>query len=69
MNKRYKIAIDAMGGDNAPGVVVEGALAALQEKDDFEVIFVGDCRKASKIQEAMRTGYCAGLTRLTIETE
>ena len=42
MNKRYKIAIDAMGGDNAPGVVVEGALAALQEKDDFEVIFVGD---------------------------
>ena len=27
-----------------------------------EVIFVGDCRKASKIQEAMRTGYCAGVT-------
>ena len=27
-----------------------------------EVIFVGDCRKASKIQEAMRTGYCVGLT-------
>ena len=27
-----------------------------------EVMFVGDCRKASKIQEAMRTGYCAGLT-------
>lgn len=27
-----------------------------------EVIFVGDCRKASKIQEAMRTGYCAGIT-------
>lgn len=27
-----------------------------------EVIFIGDCRKASKIQDAMRTGYCAGLT-------
>lgn len=27
-----------------------------------EVIFVGDCRKPSKIQEAMRTGYCAGIT-------
>nr|WP_296009562.1 hypothetical protein [uncultured Blautia sp.] len=27
-----------------------------------EVIFVGDCRKPSKIQEAMRTGYCAGMT-------
>lgn len=27
-----------------------------------EVILVGDCRKASKILEAMRTGYCAGMT-------
>lgn len=27
-----------------------------------EVIVVGDCRKASKILEAMRTGYCAGMT-------
>lgn len=27
-----------------------------------EVIFAGDCRKASKILEAMRTGYCAGVT-------
>ena len=27
-----------------------------------EVIPIGDCRKASKILEAMRTGYCAGLT-------
>lgn len=27
-----------------------------------EVVFVGDCRKAAKILEAMRTGYCAGMT-------
>lgn len=27
-----------------------------------EVVVVGDCRRASKILEAMRTGYCAGLT-------
>ncbi len=27
-----------------------------------EVIFVGDCRKSAKILEAMRTGYCAGMT-------
>lgn len=27
-----------------------------------EVIFVGDCRKSAKILEAMRSGYCAGLT-------
>lgn len=51
MNRRYKIAIDAMGGDNAPDVVIEGALAALQEKDDFEVIFVGD---RDKIEECLK---------------
>ena len=27
-----------------------------------EVIPIGDCRKAARILEAMRTGYCAGLT-------
>lgn len=27
-----------------------------------EVVFIGDCQKASKIQNAMRTGYCAGMT-------
>lgn len=27
-----------------------------------DVVFVGDCQKPSKILEAMRTGYCAGLT-------
>ena len=27
-----------------------------------EVIPIGDSRKAGKILEAMRTGYCAGLT-------
>ena len=27
-----------------------------------EVILVGDSRRSSKIPDAMRTGYCAGLT-------
>lgn len=36
-----KIAIDAFGGDNAPGAVVEGVLTALAEWDDFEVILTG----------------------------
>lgn len=37
---RIKIAVDAMGGDYAPGEIVQGAVAAA-EKDDIEVILVG----------------------------
>ena len=41
MTQRLRIAIDAMGGDNAPSVPVEGAVLAAQEKDT-EIILVGD---------------------------
>ncbi|MEO6907066.1 MAG: phosphate acyltransferase PlsX [Abditibacteriaceae bacterium] len=37
-----RIAIDAMGGDNAPGEIVSGALAAARELSDIEVLLVGD---------------------------
>jgi glycerol-3-phosphate acyltransferase PlsX len=37
-----RIAIDAMGGDHAPKVVVEGALQAAREWNDVEIILVGD---------------------------
>src|SRR3989338_7673973 len=36
-----KIVVDAMGGDHAPGVVIEGAVAAAREYN-AEVILVGD---------------------------
>ena len=36
-----RIALDAMGGDNAPGAAVEGCLMALKERDDISVILVG----------------------------
>ena len=39
--KRYKIIIDAMGGDNAPAAIIDGAFAAMAERDDFDVIFTG----------------------------
>ncbi|MDF2963206.1 MAG: phosphate acyltransferase [Paenibacillus sp.] len=42
-----RIAIDAMGGDNAPDVVVAGALEAAREWGDTTVILVGD---ASRIE-------------------
>ncbi|HEY3364770.1 MAG TPA: phosphate acyltransferase PlsX [Symbiobacteriaceae bacterium] len=37
-----KIAIDAMGGDNAPGAEVQGAIAAAREWTDLELVLVGD---------------------------
>jgi glycerol-3-phosphate acyltransferase PlsX len=46
-----KIAVDAMGGDHAPGVVVEGALLAAQDVD-AELILVGD--KSAVEQECLR---------------
>jgi glycerol-3-phosphate acyltransferase PlsX len=35
------IAVDAMGGDHAPGVVVRGAVRAAQEFSDLELVLVG----------------------------
>ncbi|MET3682100.1 glycerol-3-phosphate acyltransferase PlsX [Alkalibacillus flavidus] len=37
-----KIAIDAMGGDNAPQAVVEGAMQAVSHYDQLEIILYGD---------------------------
>ena len=48
-----KIAVDAMGGDHAPAVVVEGALLAAQDVD-AELILVGD--KPAVEQECLRIG-------------
>ena len=42
-----KIAVDAMGGDNAPAVVVEGAVAAVRELG-ASVILVGDSAAIEK---------------------
>jgi phosphate acyltransferase len=42
--RRVKIAIDAMGGDNAPGEIIAGAVKASQELD-VHIILVGDSRQ------------------------
>lgn len=38
---RYVIALDAMGGDQAPGAIVEGALSALRRFADIEILLAG----------------------------
>ncbi len=36
-----KIAVDAMGGDNAPGQIVAGAVDAAAQRSDIEILLVG----------------------------
>jgi glycerol-3-phosphate acyltransferase PlsX len=40
----HAIALDAMGGDNAPGAEVEGAIAAVRAAD-VRVLLVGDSER------------------------
>ncbi len=37
-----KIALDAMGGDHAPGEVVRGAIKAMEQFEDIEIILIGE---------------------------
>ena len=41
MTTRSRIALDAMGGDHAPGEIVQGALLAVEEYPDVDVNLVG----------------------------
>ncbi|NTV92582.1 MAG: phosphate acyltransferase, partial [Chlorobiaceae bacterium] len=48
------IAVDAMGGDNAPACVIEGTVQALQESGNrFAVILIGQSEKV----EPLLAGY------------
>lgn len=57
----YRIALDVMGGDNAPQATLDGAARALAKHDDLHVILVGD---ESQIRPLLKhhglTGTLAG---------
>lgn len=36
-----RVALDAMGGDHAPGEILKGAVEAVRERDDIQVLAVG----------------------------
>lgn len=40
-----RVAVDAMGGDFAPAAIVRGALAALSDEPDLELVLVGDAKR------------------------
>ncbi len=55
-NSKITIALDAMGGDNAPSVEVKGAIEALKEKKyDLFIYLVG--KKELLEEEIKKTGY------------
>ena len=41
MQETVRVALDAMGGDNAPGEVVKGAVEAVNAKENIKVFLVG----------------------------
>ena len=43
-----KLAIDAMGGDFAPEITVKGAMEAIEEYSDLELVLYGDEEKIKK---------------------
>ncbi len=57
-----RIALDAMGGDAAPEINVDGAIAALQDNSQIEVQLVGDERQLKDLLS--QRGYTG--ERLTV---
>lgn len=41
MQEKVRVVLDAMGGDNAPGEIIKGAIEAIGEKDNVQVILTG----------------------------
>ena len=41
MSNMINVAVDAMGGDNAPGVTVQGAVEAVNDITSLKVYLVG----------------------------
>lgn len=42
MTEMVRVALDAMGGDNAPYEIIKGAILALRERTELKVFLVGD---------------------------
>ncbi|WND02241.1 phosphate acyltransferase PlsX [Temperatibacter marinus] len=48
MSKSITIAVDAMGGDNAPDIVLEGIALALEQIPNIHILLFGDEKKLKK---------------------
>ena len=51
MSEFVNVAVDAMGGDNAPGEIVKGAVDAVNVRKDIQVLLVG---KQDMVKEELK---------------
>jgi len=49
-----KIAVDAMGGDHAPGAIISGSIAAVNENSNIEIVLVGDEAKIKPVLDSFK---------------
>src|ERR1700704_5304540 len=52
MIKPVRIALDAMGGDHGPEVIVPGAARALRRRPDMKFLFFGDAARSGPLLDA-----------------
>lgn len=67
MSEKITVAIDAMGGDNAPAAPVEGALEALLLEPDLQIILVGSEEPLKA--ELSKHSYDKGRVKCVYSTE
>jgi glycerol-3-phosphate acyltransferase PlsX len=58
-----RIALDAMGGDHAPGPIVAGAVEAVRDQPDLTVVLVGD---RERVEAELAKSADAALDRLPV---
>jgi len=58
------IALDAMGGDHGPSVVIPAALSSLNQHDDLKLILVGD---SARIEQELKAATVDQLRRIEIQ--
>ncbi len=67
MSETVNVALDAMGGDNAPGQIIAGAVDAVNKRDNITVFLVGD--HATIENELKKYSYPEGRIRQVDSTE
>jgi glycerol-3-phosphate acyltransferase PlsX len=53
-----RVALDLLGGDDAPECVVDGALLVVDETPDLDVVLVGPVDVAQRLLDDRRPGWC-----------
>ena len=59
-----RVAVDAMGGDHAPSAIIRGAVQALSDADDVEIVLVGDERRVHQELAGLDIGGASSRIRV-----